>query len=148
MPSIGYARAGTKVLSLSLTSSDFDLTAANQTRQDIKAFTLPAYHIVQSVSIINSGNTWTNSGTLTTLGFVIGKTAGQNEYVASVDLKTANGVGVNGALSVPSVADTSIIISVAPTGSGGNFSTMTNAATGIKFDVFVLISDIRGEALR
>ncbi len=140
MVSITPIKNGIRQFKVSVTKADFNTTVANQTAQGILLFTLPYGSTIIDAHIINSGNTWTSSGTLTNLNVLLGKTSGGNEYLTSTDLKTSAGSAINTGKIVPATAATqTVYLTATPVGSGSNWNTITSS--GMVFDVYFTIVD-------
>lgn len=132
--------AANRVIEVVISGSDLDLTAANQTAQNISA-TLPAGMLPTSVLITKGSTASTSSQTLTNLNLAIGSTAAGTDILTAKDVKgaSANIFSATAATAFLSATDDKrIYISFTPTGSGSNFDTITFGS-----DVTVRINCVR-----
>ena len=131
-----------RVVKATISASDFNLAAANQTAQGVKILTLPYGSTILDFHVVNSGSTWTNSGTLSAVNIVAGVSSGDASLLSSTNIQTGGTAALYGSrLATKPTATTPIYVTFTPSGAGGNWSTMTNATTNIKVDVYMAIVD-------
>ena len=153
MVTYSFSRAAERVMTINIAATDLP-SAANQSTYTA-SWTLPANFIVADVYVANVGGTVTSTGTLSTLGVTVGNAVAGAQYVASTDLKALAATAtttVAAALPGPSTTDSTVSISIIPTGAGGNWSTFSYAGaaatSATQFTVTIVYRQVLGDSMR
>lgn len=109
---------------LTFGASDFDLTATNQTAQSVY-FVLPANVVLREVLISKGSTATSSSATLSAFNLTLGTSAAGTQYLSATDVKGASSNLRSAVTTAPASTVTPVFVSLAPVGSGGNWSTLT-----------------------